>query len=107
MKREALIIVPKQDNNGKSLADLTKAVALVLCEHFGGCTAVDAQGYWDGGPKLGLIAEPVTQLIVAYEPSHNQDVVLRQIAKNMGHDAEQWAVYVRYASGDVEVINLV
>jgi hypothetical protein len=100
--REALIILPKADNHGNDLANVRKATITRMIDAFGGCTVRDAQGYWMHEGKL--FNEPVTELVSAYAPTDFNDQTLREIAENAGHAAHQLCMYVRYASGDVELI---
>ena len=101
--REALIILPKADNHGHDLTQVRNATLTRMIDAFGGCTVRDAQGYWVDKGKL--YNEPVTELVSAYAPTEFNDQTLREIATHAGHDAKQLAVYVRFASGEVELID--
>ncbi|UDL89830.1 hypothetical protein LGH82_33155 [Mesorhizobium sp. PAMC28654] len=101
--REALMIIPKADNHGHDLSNVRKATLTRMIDAFGGCTVRDAEGYWLDNGKL--YQEPVTELVSAYTPTDFNDATLREIATQAGHDAKQLAVYVRFASGEVELIN--
>lgn len=104
--REGLITVPKFDNDGKSLDFLVERTMKLLAKQFGGATAIDAKGFWFG-PDGTPYSEPVTQIITAYDPSDvASDGFLRGVAETIGRQAKQLAMYVRYASGTVEVISL-
>lgn len=103
--REGLINVPKFDNDGNSLDALVEQVMTILSQKFGGATAIDVTGCWFG-PDGKLYREPITQIITAYQPSSDADNVLRSIAVGAGMIAKQLAMYVRYASGEVEIIEL-
>lgn len=105
MYREAMIICPMNDNNGASLKTLIGRISRGMTEAFGGCTEVAATGTWS--PRPGVFQrEPVKQLIAAYEPSKANDAKLRKLATTFGLEAWQEAMYVRYASGDVEIIDM-
>lgn len=101
--REALLILPKADNHGNSLAKLGKNTIRDLVLAFGGCTARDAEGYWVGPDKLHC--EPVTEMTVAYEPGAENDGKLKAIAVKAGHYGRQLCMYVRYADGRVELVD--
>lgn len=101
--REALIILPKADNHGHDLAKVREATLTRMIDAFGGCTVREAQGYWMHDGKL--FNEPVTELVSAYAPSEFNDATLREIATHAGHDGKQLAVYTRFASGEVELID--
>ncbi len=104
--REGLIAVPKFDNSGNSLAFLAESLMASLAKHFGGVTVIDAIGCWVDPQTGKLYREPVTQVITAYDPScPAHDDFLRGAAKQIGEAGEQLAMYVRYASGEVEIID--
>jgi hypothetical protein len=101
--REALIILPVKDNNGRSIASAHSNLATRLIDAFGGLTTRAAQGAWVDHGKL--YREDVTEYVVAYEPTAFNDETLREIAIHAGHEAKQLAIYTRFASGDVEIID--
>lgn len=104
--REGLITVPKCDNNGKPLDLLIEWAMETLAKRFGGVTAVEARGSWVG-PDGKFYNEPVIQLITAYDPDNrSDDSFLAGLAVNAGIAANQLAMYVRYASGEVEIIEI-
>lgn len=105
MYREAMIICPINDNDGVTLVDTINDTSRALAEAFGGCTMVDAMGVWKARPGV-FQREPVKQLIAAYEPNRTNDAKLRKLAVKFGCEAWQEAMYVRYASGDVEIIDM-
>jgi hypothetical protein len=103
--REGLINLPKYDNAGKPLDTVTEGLLSALTDAFGGVTAIDAQGSWKHDGKL--YREPVTQLVVAYDPHSDRDnQTLRNLAVAAGTVTGQLAMYVRYASGEVEIIEI-
>ena len=101
--REALIILPNLDNRGQSIASAHKALATRLIDAFGGLTMRQAQGSWLDNGKL--YHEAVTEYVVAYAPTAFNDGTLREIATQAGHEAKQMAIYARFASGEVEIID--
>lgn len=99
--KEAQIILPIHDNHGKPLAHIHAELQVALCNTFSGYTAFQANGGWQSCD--GRIEEPVTAYTVAMEPSEANDAVFREIALDVGRKARQEAVYIRYASGEVEI----
>jgi hypothetical protein len=105
MLYEGMIVIPVNDNNGDSLAVVSEETQLALAHQFGGVTVIPGIGKWiDSTGKL--FAEPINELVTAYEPTLENNSKLRKIALKMGLDAGQLSVYVRYASGGVEIINI-
>lgn len=104
MYRESLITIPKADNDGVPLNGVMKSAQAFLIDAFGGCTVSEAFGSWRNADGV-VMSEPVWQLVTAYEPDANNDATLHTLATNVGKLARQQAVYVRYASGDVEIID--
>lgn len=101
--REACVILPQYDNNGASLQRVKRYVEKTLAKQFGGFTCVNAHGGWING-RGETVQEPVWQFIVACEPTADNDAKLTSIARYIGTEGKQEAVYVRYASGDVQII---
>lgn len=101
--REAMVICPQHDNAGKSLQHVRHYAELALSRAFGGCTTTQGKGSWVD-PKGELITEPVWCLTAAYEPNVVNDHSLAQIARYIGAEGKQQAVYTRYADGNVEII---
>ena len=52
LKNEFKMQIMKQDNDGVSLKPLNDKINLTACLHFGGCTLLDSQGYWNDGAQL-------------------------------------------------------
>lgn len=102
--REGLVVCPKTNNAGASLAALADDVAIMLSDRFGGCTRREAFGHWRNDEGK-LFSEPVWEFVVAYDPAPANDAGLRSIARTIGTRGEQEAVYVRYASGEVEILD--
>lgn len=103
--RTGQIILPILRNDGKTpLAKTHARLATLLIAAFGGCTVVFGSGMYDN-PGKGLQVEEIYQYTVAYVPSDSQDFALRAIAKAIGAEAGQDAMYVQYASGTVELVS--
>lgn len=102
--REAMIVVPKADNEGRSLRGVLDATTRRLALAFGGATVSEGQGLWIA-PDGTLFDEPVWRVETATVPGPNTDAILRGIAYQVGRDGRQQAVYVRFPSGDVEVLD--
>ena len=56
--------IMKQDNDGVSLKPLNDKIKLTACLHFGGCTLLSSNGYWNDGDKL--FADDSYRMIVAF-----------------------------------------
>lgn len=102
--RESVLIVPKRDNDGGDLAAVQSQAAESLIDAFGGVTVQEATGGWKA-PDGTVILEPVWRLISAYEPKPENDKKIKAIAEAIGKAAHQIAVYIRYAGGNVEIVN--
>jgi hypothetical protein len=102
--REALIICPKHGNDGADLLPVRAHVAKRLMRAFGGCTVREAAGMWEG-PDGADYCEPVWELVAACEPGPDAEATLRDCAADVARLGNQLAVYVRFPSGDVEIIN--
>lgn len=104
--REGLITIPKCDNDGHSLDHLVESTMMAFAKHFGGVTVVDAIGSWIDQETGKLYREPVTQIITAYDPECKaHDAFIRRIAFQIAEASDQLAMYVRYASGEVEILD--
>ena len=101
--REALIICPQHDNEGNSLQRVKHYAELSLCKAFGGCTVSSAHGSWVD-PNGKLVSEPVWQLVSACEPSPENEAKLENIARYIGREGRQQAVYLRHANGNVSIL---
>lgn len=101
--REGCIICPQHDNDGQSLQRVLKHSQEALARQFGGYTCLPGKDGWIN--NAGKIqTEPVWQLTVAYEPSATNDAKLESVARYIGQEGKQQAVYVRFASGNVSII---
>lgn len=102
--REARIILPKADNAGNDMALAHADLARTLCQTFGGATANQTRGMWVS-PEGKLYDEPGIAYDVAMEDTADNDKALRSIAVRFGERCGQEAMYVRYASGEVEIVD--
>lgn len=100
--REAAIIVPKFSNRGNSLHNVLRTTEAALVAAFGGCTAIEAAGSWQGSDTT--YREAVVHFTVAYEPCVDNNMKLFGIAQGVVKDADQEAVYIRYADGEVKFV---
>ncbi len=60
---------------------------------------------WDN-PGRGVQVEEVYIYTVAYAPSEHNDLALRSIARAIGQEAGQDAMYIQYAGGAVEIVSV-
>jgi len=103
--RIAQVILPKLDNDGQDLQAVHYGLRRSLAKAFGGYTALDSHGGWiDDSGKL--YDEPGVTYQIACEPSDANRETLRQIAVSHGRAAAQLAVFVSYACGTAEIIDL-
>jgi hypothetical protein len=104
--REARIILPVNDNEHHVLEEIHNKLRKMLCLSFGGYTAQSVYGGWvsDTGE---VFEEPSIAYDVAMDPDPAKEEALRNIAKQVGHEAKQLAMYVRHASGEVEILETV
>jgi hypothetical protein len=101
--REGAIALPLKGNNGENIDAARDAAIDALVREFGGATVLNGCGYWrDGHGKL--MPEPVSFVPVAYVNVPEGDAALRKIARHFARDAGQALVYVRFASGVVELV---
>ncbi|MBB4039094.1 hypothetical protein GGR34_000729 [Microvirga flocculans] len=101
--REARIIVPLKDNDGNDLTAVHTFAKHALCRKFGGFTATPISGGWmdDDGT---FYEDHSIAYDIAMVPDR-QDDVLRDLVLELGVMARQLAMYCRYASGTVEIID--
>jgi len=105
MTRESMIICPQKNNEGKDLSKLSELVTRKLVKAFGGCTQDEAIGSWIDPNTDTLYNERVWRFFSAYSPNAENDNILRSIGEMIGQLGEQFAVYIRYASGNVEILD--
>lgn len=103
--REARIILPVLDNEGRSLAPVHEMLTVDLIEAFGGVTCVDCMGAWQDH-NGNVHREAGVAYDVAMEPCTANDLRLVEIAIGAGRSARQLAMYVRLADGRVEIIDM-
>lgn len=103
--REAMITLPQHDNDRHSLQHVRHYAEKALAKSFGGFTVANAKGGWVNG-RGELLSEPVWTFAVAYEPTPANDAKLTSIARYMGTEGKQQAMYVRYASGEVHILDM-
>jgi hypothetical protein len=103
--REATLIMPAADNHGNSLSGLLQNLGGSLIETFGGFTVTPGHGGWraDNGREF---LEPVHVFTVAMDLDDENNARLRHIAESFGRAGNQLSVYVRFASGEVEIIDI-
>lgn len=104
MLKEAQIILPThawQAENKAAHAAL-KSELLTL---WGGFTATAAQGGWRDNHGKDCV-EPVTCYTVAMADNEANAALLREVAMRAGQGARQTAMYVRYASGEVDIVEV-
>lgn len=99
----ATLNVPKQDNAGNTLNYVALNVRHKFVDAFGGFTEVDATGGWRGIDGR-LKCEPMRVFYVAMKDNEGNRDTLRDIAVGVAIDADQEAVYVVHAAGDVEFV---
>ena len=71
LKNEFKMQVMKKDNDGVSLKPLNDKIKLTACLHFGGCTLLESNGYWNDGAQL--FKDESYRLIIAF---NNDDKAL-------------------------------
>ena len=104
--RIASMILPSKDNNGADLTDVHCALRAVLCDTFGGFTAIESQGGWKSDAGLLYLESGVTYM-VASNDSEESRAKLESIALFYGHMADQLCVMVTHANGAVKFVNCV
>ena len=100
---EARLILPTKGNEGESLNAVHETLRRKLAKTFGGYTALPIYGGWidDAG---ALIEEPGIAYDVAMDISEANRAALNDIAGELAASANQSAIYVRHAFGEVEFI---
>ena len=98
--REAMIICPMADNTGKIQPNVYRGARDACITAFNGCTIRYAEGYWRGDDGK-LFMENVAELMVVCNDDAANRETLEAIADQIGYKHQQYAVYIRYASGNV------
>lgn len=89
--REALLILPFNDNVGKANDAWRKALRKVLLR-WGGATVRRSQGFWID-PDGRLMAEPVAEVMIAMDETDPiAKARLRSIARSYGRQNRQKSV---------------
>lgn len=102
--REAKIILPHADNEGRELTSVHNALMRDLCLAFGGATITDGRGAWvDGGKTYD---ELVRVFHVAAEATARNMSDLRRLARFHAVKAKQLAVYLVNFDGVAEILKL-
>lgn len=103
MLREARINLPVVDNTGKLVDTVRDQLARALAESFGGFTLTHGRGGWINADGR-LFDKPVYVFDVAADDSEDSEMKLAAIANWLKHAARQDAIYVRYPSGRVQIV---
>jgi hypothetical protein len=102
--RIASMILPSKDNNGVDLTDVHCALRTVLCDTFGGFTAIESQGGWNSDAGLLYLESGVTYML-SMDDSEESRAKLESIALFYGHMAAQLCVMVVHANGAVKFVD--
>lgn len=103
VKRLAQIVLPKADNDGKSLVWVHEMLQKRLCEAYGGFTAVDSYGGWID-PKDGKLYKEEGVLYSVAVRGFNDALALRKIAAWLLIEATQEAIFVVFGDGTIDFI---
>lgn len=103
VKRIAQIILPKADNDGKSLVWVHELLQHKLCAAFGGFTAIDSFGGWVD-PKTDKLYKEDGVLYNVAVRGYSDAFTLRQIAAWALQEAKQEAIFVVFGDGTVEFV---
>ena len=100
-KRIAQIILPKFDNDGKSLTWQHEQYQKTFCIIFGGFTAYEVQGGWMD--YSGRICQDAS---VSYHIAMDDmgPIKLRALAQAAAHELKQECIFIVLPSGEVEFI---
>ena len=102
-KRIAQIILPKFDNDGKTLAWQHEQYQKAFCACFGGYTAYDVRGGWMNEHGKLFHDESVSYHIAMDDTEENRDK-LRKLAEAAAGECKQEAIFIVLPSGEVEFI---
>lgn len=108
-KRIAQIILPKFDNDGKTLAWQHEQYQKVFCHCFGGYTAYDVRGGWMNENGRVFNDESVAYHIAMHDdessdPVSGDVVKLLQLARAAAGEFRQECIFVALPSGEVRFI---
>jgi len=101
--REATIILPVADNDGRDLTAVHETFARRLCVSFGGFTADKVSGGWIG-PGNRLYRDNSIRYTVAMEPCQTNIDTARILAADACAAARQECVYYRDPEGRVHFV---
>ncbi len=101
--REMRLIVPKDDNDGRSLDDLHRTVHERLAQAFNGFTEMSATGVWVCPASGEVVREPVVSYTIAVHDRQGEAQVLL-LAEWIAIEAGQDAIYLRLRDGTVKFV---
>lgn len=108
--KEARFILPLADNSGLPLDLLHVDLERELCRRFGGATITASAGIWaDNNGRVYREPGRCYDVAMADDGSPQANVLAKLfagIAAAYGRRAGQLAVYLRHASGQVEILDL-
>ena len=102
---EAKFVLPIATPSGRDLTGLHDALEIELCQVFGGFHAERVRGGWKS-PEGNLQIETCFAYTVAMPSTNETGARLRAIAVHYARLAEQQAYYLRFANGEVEIVNI-
>lgn len=109
VKRIAQIILPKFDNDGKTLAWQHEQYQKAFCHCFGGYTAYDVRGGWMNDNGRVFNDESVSFHIAMHDdessdPVSGDVVKLLQLARAAAGELRQECIFVALPSGEIRFI---
>jgi len=106
MLRMAYFGLPTSNNDGASLHDVHAALQSTLIDTWGGFSAFNGLGGWRDDATSKIFAEPTVGYYIAMPDDAGNRAKLLSVARFYGHMAQQLAVMVTYANGDVEFVDM-
>lgn len=103
IKRIAQFVIPKQDNEGKSLVWHHEQYMKAFCACFGGFTAYDVRGGWMNEHGKLYHDESVSYHIAMDDTAENV-AKLRKLAEAAAGECKQEAIFIVLPSGEVEFV---
>lgn len=103
-KRIAQIILPKSDNDGKSLTWVHSQYQKTFCIVFGGFTAYDIRGGWmdDSGR---IYQDESVSYHIAMEDTEGERNRLRGLASAARLECKQECIFIVLPNGNVEFVS--
>jgi hypothetical protein len=101
--REAKIILPKADNDGRKLDSLHNLLSRTLAAVFGGFTKATVYGGWFDEGKY--FEDESWEYRIAMDNTPENVSKVETLAYDLCEKARQYAIYVVYPSGDVSILN--